>query len=360
MGCIVDMNDTSTTHHKSRNARFIPFFLILVVAVAIGFAIRHFLSRPHTSIEQLWDIYFSDVQSGENSGSLEKTLVTKLRLALVSIDAALYHLESTPISEALVKAHNRGVKVRVFTENRNSEEETITQLQNAGILVRDDGDEDGYMHHKFFVIDNRYVWTGSYNTTYNGAYKNDNNVIWIDSVPLANNFTKEFQDLYLSGQYNLSSGSQVPYPQITLGDGTQITTLFSPKSETIPSILNEINSAKKSVHFMAFSFTHDKVGDAMIETHKSGIDVSGVFDENQISRHSEYHKMKESGMPVKIDETAGTMHHKVIIIDEETVITGSYNFSRNAEINNSENLLIIKNNRGIGKIYMQEFIRLYN
>ena len=64
-------------------------------------------------------------------------------------------------------------------------------------------------------------------------------------------------------------------------------------------------------------------------------------------------------MQVRIDESPGTMHHKVIIIDEQTVITGSYNFSRNAETNNSENLLIIKNNKGIGKAYMEEFHRLY-
>lgn len=354
------MNDTSTTQHKSRNSRFIPFFLIIIVAVAIGFAIRHFLSRPDTAVGQPWEVYFSDAYTGQKTGFLEEILATKLRLALVSIDAALYHLDSEPIAEALIKAHQRGVHVRVFTENRNVEEDSIIDLQRAGILVRDDGDEDGLMHHKFIVVDKRYVWTGSYNLTYNGAYKNDNNVIWIDSEPLANNFTKEFRSLYLSEQYNLSADSNLPYPHITLSDGTQITTFFSPKSDTIPPLLNEIQNAKKSVHFMAFSFTHDKLGKAMMDSYATDINVSGVFDENQITKYSEYEKMEKAGMRVKIDETAGTMHHKVIIIDEETVITGSYNFSRNAEINNSENLLIIKNNKEIGRAYMQEYNRLYN
>lgn len=353
------MDDTSTTQQKSRNSRFIPFFLILILAVGIGFAIKHFLSRPDTPDEHPLEVYFSDAYIGENSGFLERMLVNKLRLADVSIDAALQQLDSSPVAAALINAHNRGVRVRVFTENKYVEEAEITHLQSAGIAVKDDADEDGYMHHKFIVIDERYVWTGSYNTTYNGAYKNDNNVLWIDSVPLANNFTNEFRSLYLSEKYSLSTESYIPNPSIILNDGTEITALFSPKSETIPPLIDEIKSAKKSINFMVFSFTHDKLGEAMMHKFKSGITVSGVFDENQISRYSEYAKMEEIGMPVKIDESPGTMHHKVIIIDKETVITGSYNFSRNAEINNSENLLIIKNNNEIGKAYMEEFNRLY-
>lgn len=353
------MQGTSTTDHKSRNARFIPFFLIIALAVGIGFAIKHFLSTNTTPGEHQLEVYFSDAYTGQESGFLEKLLVNKLRLADLSIDAAVQQLNSSPIAAELIKAHNRGVRVRVFTENRYVEEEEITQLQSAGISVKDDASEGGLMHHKFIVIDERYVWTGSYNITYNGAYKNDNNVIWIDSVPLANNFTNEFRSLYLSEQFNLSNASYVPYPTITLNDGTEITTLFSPKSETIPPLIDEIKSAKKSILFMAFSYTHDKLCEAMMDMFESGITVRGLFDEKQISQHSEYAKMEEIGMQVKIDESPGTMHHKVIIIDEKTVITGSYNFSRNAETNNSENLLIIKNNSEIGKTYVEEFKRLY-
>lgn len=353
------MQGTSTTDYKSRNARFIPFFLVIALAVGIGFAIKHFLSKDTTSGEYQLEVYFSDAYTGHSSGFLEKLLVNKLRLADVSIDVAVQQLNSSPIAAELIKAHNRGVRVRIFTENRYVEEEEITQLQSAGISVKDDASEGGLMHHKFVVIDERYVWTGSYNITYNGAYKNDNNVIWIDSVPLANNFTNEFRSLYLSGQFNQSNASYVPYPTITLNDGTEITTLFSPKSETIPPLIDEIRSAKKSIYFMAFSYTHDELGEAMMDMYESGITVKGVFDEKQISRHSKYAKMEEIGMQVRIDESPGTMHHKVIIIDEQTVITGSYNFSRNAETNNSENLLIIKNNSEIGKIYMEEFRRLY-
>ena len=274
------------------------------------------------------------------------------------IDTALYHLSAAPIADALIEAHHRGVQVRVVTETDNIDEAEIGRLQEVGIPVADDGDADSYMHHKFFVIDERYVWTGSYNTTYNGAYRNNNNVIFIDSVPLAYNFTQEFRELFRQMRTEKSSGAFVMHPKVTLSDGTQIFTHFSPENDIMASLLREIGSAKKSIHFMAFSFTQDELGSAMRDRFEAGIEVRGVFEERQISQYSEYESMKAAGLPVVQDGNRRAMHHKVIVIDEETVITGSYNFSKNAEKRNSENLLIIKANPDIAQTYLAEYNRI--
>lgn len=353
------MMDNETAAPKSRNARFVPFFIIIAIAIAIGFAIRHFISKPELQPDSGGiEVYFSEVNGAVSGPSLEERLVNKLTSATAVVDAALYDMDSESIATAFINAHNRDVEVRVFTENSHSEEDEIQRMLREGIPVRDDGDDEGYMHHKFVVIDNRFVWTGSYNTTYRGAHTNDNNVVWIDSEPLAKNFTKEFEAIYSSrGEAKLPQES-IPNPEVTLSDGTQIFTYFSPESKTIPPLLHEINFAKESINFMVFSFTHDRIGKAMRDQYDNGIKVGGVFDENQISKYSEYEPMKKLGMDVKIDETSGTMHHKVIIIDAETVITGSYNFSRNAEIRNSENLLIIKGNKDIAQAYIDEYNRL--
>ena len=353
------MMDNNSAAPKSRNARFVPFFIIIMIAVAIGFAIRHFTSPKETlpNHGQL-EVYFSEVNGAVTGPNLEKRIVNKLTSATAVVDAALYDLNAKSIATAFINAHNKGVKVRVLTENSHVEKKEIQRLLREGIPVRDDGNDDGYMHHKFIIIDQRYVWTGSYNTTYNGAFKNDNNVVWIDSVPLAENFTKEFQTIYSSrGEEKLPQKS-IPNPHVTLSDGTQISTYFSPGSETISPLLQEINSAKESINFMVYSFTHDKIGKAIRDQFQNGVKVGGVFDENQISKYSEYDPMEKLGMSVKIDETSGTMHHKVIIIDEETVITGSYNFSRRAETQNSENLLIIKGNKDAARAYISEYNRL--
>lgn len=352
-------DDAAVAQPKSRNTRFVPFFIIIVIAVAIGFAIRHFINSKEVRPDQgQLEVYFSEVNGAVTGPTLEERLIDKLASATEVVDAALYDLDSKSIATAFINAHNRNVGVRVFTENSHVEEEEIQRLLREGIPVRDDGDNDGYMHHKFVVIDNRYVWTGSYNTTYRGAHTNDNNVVWIDSVPLAENFTKEFEVIYTSrGEKELPQTS-IPNPQVTLSDGTQITTFFSPGSKTIPPLLREINAAQASINFMVFSFTHDRIGNAMRDQFQNDVKVGGVFDENQITKYSEYDPMKKLGMSVTIDETSGTMHHKVIIIDEATVITGSYNFSRNAETRNSENLLIIKGNMDVAKAYIDEYNRL--
>ena len=349
---------TSEINTASENGKpkfLVSFILVLLCAVAIGFGIRHYRSGAESTTETAWEVYFSEVNAGESHYSLERRLVARLTDAAERIDAALYHLNSALIADALIEAHNRGVQVRMVTETDNIDEEAIGRLQEVGIPVADDGDPDSYMHHKFIVIDERYVWTGSYNTTYNGAYKNNNNVIFIDSVPLAYNFVQEFRELFLDMEVGKPSGGFVT----KLSDGTQISTYFSPKNDTISPLLQEVQSAKKSIYFMAFSFTHDALGDAMRDCFESGVDVQGVFEARQVDdRYSEHNAMKDAGLRVVLDENPGTMHHKVIVIDGETVITGSYNFSKNAETRNNENLLIIKGNREIAVSYLAEFERI--
>lgn len=346
----------ANTASKKRSSKFLPLLLVLLCAAAIGVGIRHYTGNKLPV--GMWEVYFSEVDTGANHYSLEKRLVEKLTTAALRVDAALYHLDSARVADGLIKAHRRGVQVQVVTETDNIDEDAIAQLQEAGIPVAEDGDPDSYMHHKFIVIDEQYVWTGSYNTTYNGAYKNKNNVIFIDSAPLAYNFTQEFRELFRQMRAEKPTGASVVHPKVTLSDGTQIFTHFSPDNDIISSLVKEIGSAKKSIHFMAFSFTEDALGSAMRNRFESGIDIQGVFEKRQISQYSEYEQMKAAGMSVIQDRNKGTMHHKVIVIDEETVITGSYNFSKNAEERNSENLLIIKGNPDIAQAYLAEFDRI--
>ncbi|PON10817.1 phospholipase, partial [Candidatus Entotheonella serta] len=250
-------------------------------------------------------------------------LVQKISTAQNSIDAALHEIDSDRIAQALVAAHRQGVRVRIVTEDDYMHEASIEALQTAGVPIVSDKGNSGLMHNKFLVIDRRFVWTGSLNATDNGAYKNNNNAIWIESTELADNFTSAFLDMYERKQFGGGDQSPVPHPVMTMPDGTVIRTAFSPDYDVARFIVNELRQAEQSIYFMAFSFTHDGIGKIMKTRFQDGLDVRGVFETRGAdSRHAEYTSMQELGMSVIKDTNKWAMHHKVIVIDGQTVITG--------------------------------------
>ncbi|MEE8290835.1 MAG: phospholipase D-like domain-containing protein [Candidatus Tectomicrobia bacterium] len=311
-----------------------------------------------------YEVYFTQVDNNQeraraNPNSLDRILTQKLALAQTRIDAALHEIDTARITQALIQAHRRGVTVRIVTEYDYVEEASVEDLLAAGIRVVTDADRSGLMHNKFLVVDGRYVWTGSFNTTDNGAYKNNNNAIWIDSPELAANFTTEFTEMFIAEQFGVRSPTSLPHPVVTMPDGTKIYTYFAPEGEVVPAIGAHLRQAQSSIAFMAFSFTHDELGQIMRDRFQAGVDVRGVFERRGSSTvYSEYPAMRDLGMPVSQDTNKWSLHHKVIVIDRHTVITGSFNFSRNAQKTNDENVLIVVGNRDIAALYIEEFQRL--
>jgi phosphatidylserine/phosphatidylglycerophosphate/cardiolipin synthase-like enzyme len=111
---------------------------------------------------------------------------------------------------------------------------------------------------------------------------------------------------------------------------------------------------------MAYSFTSDDIGNAIIFQAQNGLIVSGVMDEGQVASNegTEYDLFRQAGLDVRLDGSEGMMHHKVIIIDEKIVITGSYNFTNSAETRNDENVVIIFSPEAAAQ-YMAEFQRVF-
>jgi phosphatidylserine/phosphatidylglycerophosphate/cardiolipin synthase-like enzyme len=133
--------------------------------------------------------------------------------------------------------------------------------------------------------------------------------------------------------------------------------LFSPEDEAVSHIVPILQGAQRSIRFMAFSFTHDDLGNAVLERAQAGVDVMGIFEtRGSETEDSELGKLFCAGVPVRQDGNPSTYHHKVFVVDDEIVITGSLNFSRNADENNSENVVIVRN-RDIAALYLQEFER---
>ena len=135
---------------------------------------------------------------------------------------------------------------------------------------------------------------------------------------------------------------------------------FSPADGVRNILLDELSHAKNSVKLMAFSFTDQEIANCLGDLAKKGVSVKCLFDYGQAnSKYSQDSYLRGCGVKIKLSPNrSGKMHHKVIIIDGETVITGSYNYSKNAERNNDENILILKN-REIAANYIKEFKRCW-
>lgn len=126
------------------------------------------------------------------------------------------------------------------------------------------------------------------------------------------------------------------------------------------TILKELNSAKSSIFIQAYSLTSFPIANILIKKHSSGIEVRVLADKGQLKDpYSKVPLLKSKGIPVLIEKSDGLAHNKIIIIDKEKVITGSYNFSNSANKRNSENLIVIKS-KDVAKTYLDNWELAYN
>jgi hypothetical protein len=233
------------------------------------------------------------------------------------------------------------------------------QEKNADVIIEDDnalesfhtGYSSALMHNKFCIFDNNKILTGSMNPTERGNYYNNNNIIIIKSNTLAKNYLNEFTELK-KGIYG--KGEKNKEKIIYFGD-TIIENYFCPEDECKYHVIKILQDAKESIYFMTFSFTDEDIGNLIWNKDYLGLDVKGILEKKQIATYSRYEDLKEFSI---IDNNKYTMHHKVFIIDEEIVITGSYNPTKNANERNDENILIIHDKK-IANKFIKEFEKIY-
>jgi phosphatidylserine/phosphatidylglycerophosphate/cardiolipin synthase-like enzyme len=121
-----------------------------------------------------------------------------------------------------------------------------------------------------------------------------------------------------------------------------------------------LSSATKTVYVLAYSLTLDELGEALVAAQDRGVEIYVAMDESQAANQGgEFDRLVAAGVPVRLDNEGGLMHHKVMIIDEAIAVTGSYNFSANAERNNDENTLVI-HNADLASEFIDEFWRIWD
>lgn len=206
------------------------------------------------------------------------------------------------------------------------------------------------MHNKFCIINRSFVLTGSFNPT-KRTVKDKNNMILIKSVYLAKNYEEEFEELW-EGTFH--KGKKTKYKEIYLNE-TLIKSWFCPEDNCAEKVIKELKNAEKSIYFLSYSFTHQELAECLLEKGKE-IEVKGVFFGE--GEYSQYERLRNNSLAVRLYKGKGLMHNKVFIIDNKTIIIGSFNPTTNAANYNDENVLIIRN-KELTKLYLEEFEDIY-
>lgn len=310
-----------------------------------------------------WAVLFSPGASGDevNGRYILDKLIGYIDNAELSIYLAVFETDLTPVAEALVRAHQRGVDVRWVTDDEHGIDADMEEgrgqfalMEAAGIPIHDDL-RSALMHNKFVIIDGHIVWTGSMNLTTRDIYRNNNNIVVVESPEVAAVYEAEFNEMW-AGQFGPRSPSQSGQDVLDRNQRPFVIR-FAPEDDPMSSLMQITSLAERSIHFMAFSFTHDGLGGVMRERTAAGVDVRGIFETfGSETIYSQFRPLYCAGADVRQDGNPGMLHHKVIIIDEAVVVTGSLNFSNNAADRNDENVLMLAD-AGIAGLYLEEFER---
>ena len=315
----------------------------------------------------------NSVSTGVNAQNIttyfNDTIKAYMDLAQSTLDICVYNASDALIASAINDAYNRGVQVRYIADDDVVNSMLNSLDPNIPIVYRTPTPTAGIMHNKFLVIDvnsvnNSWIMTGSTNWTNPSNLFNDyNNLIFVQDQALAKAYTMEFEEMW-SGFFGSNKSDNTPHDFNVNGKHMEL--YFSPSDQTTSKIHEVINSVDYTLEFALLEFTRDDLGDAIIDVHNSfGTNVRGIMESTN-SQYSEFLNMTSAGVNVKSHSgIPNTIHHKYAIADADItasdpiLLTGSHNWSNNAENNSDENTLIIHDHT-TANIYLQEFTKRFD
>lgn len=351
---------------------------------------RFLLLRQSDTLSQVWGItsslssgkvetYFTtDVDAeladtlppqGLGGAVLEAEIIRRISMAQQSVDAAIYNVNRREIVNALEAAHARGVRVRYVTGDDTSNSALSNPTPNFPIVRGNIGDP--LMHHKFFVIDaalaeQAWVITGATNMTTFQLYEDHNNTVFIQDQSLAKVYAMEMDEMW-GGSDSQPNGALARFGSLKLNNtphkifiqGALFESYFSPSDNTTFHIINALNKSQESVYFSLLTLTRNSLASTLINLKNRGVVVRGIIENTQ-DTGSEFDRLVSNGVFVLPHNPDPQLHHKYAIIDpnhpggRSILITGSHNWTNNAELNNDENTLII-HDPSLARIFLSEF-----
>ena len=278
--------------------------------------------------------YFSKTKGAYYKGGVDNLIIKDIADANKTVYMEMYYLTNKNITKALIEAHKRGLDVKIFTDDKQIKSKRYKSLVNYGIEIRDDKDKKALMHNKILIIDNTIVWIGSGNYTVFSFYRNYENFTRLYGKRVGEYYKYKFNSLYNEEDRDIQ-----PYTD------NKLEVYFSQDSDIKDIIIKNISNAEISIDIMMFAFTNKKIANALLKAKKRGVEIKITLDrvQNRYQRkYSVYNYLKDKGIDITLENSKRKLHNKIMVIDSKIVITGSYNYTRQANLMNNENILVIK------------------
>lgn len=287
-----------------------------------------------------------------------KRIIKEINSTSNSIDVALYGFgEQKEILNALIKAKERGVKIRIVLDSKENYQNSYYSLNQSAIenFKTTLDNSPTLMHNKFFIFDNNLVLTGSTNITSTGSGGYNSNLgILIRDEKIANIYKNEFEQMFNS------SFSKYKTRKPDNSSSSNIQVYFSPKDDIYEKAIEpHIKNAKKNIYISIFYLTHDGLINELIEAKKRAVNVKIIIDATSANNFSNKIKLlRSNNIPTIVEDWGGKNHEKTVSIDGKILITGSSNFSKSGFYRNDENILVIRDSE-IVAFWEKHFLNLF-
>ena len=285
-----------------------------------------------------------------------------LNKAHSEILCSFYDLKNKEIIDTLDKKSNY-LNISLILDNRNLNRKELKKLNFNKIKLYSDINRntvyDNYIHHKFCIVDNSLLLTGSANPTNNGLLKNDNLIFIINSSELASNYVNEFNQL-ASGIYGYNKIPNRNFHKINFSYKNTSFILESymcPQNNCEEVITTILDNAEIEILFVSYVLTQDEIEDIFMQRNNEII-IRGVIEKKLVEVKSSEVLNLMNYIDILLYTKSNNMHHKFFVIDEKIVIFGSLNPSNSGTSFNDENMIIIRSN-SVAKLFKKEFNRLY-
>lgn len=278
------------------------------------------------------------------------------------LDIAVQELDCRRISDAIIRARKRKVTVRLVLEasyltlDKARDDPYVAGGQNemnrflhdailrTAINVHSDYNPKIF-HQKFMVRDGSALLTGSTNFTDTGISRNLNHLVIVHDRKVANTYSKEYGEIQ-QGHFGKLNEGHDPAPKDVVVSNLPIRIAFAPDHNPEMEIMKQMLKGKKRVDFAIFTFAQSSgIDDTMIQLRHSGIKVRGALDGGMANQKwAATRPVKNAGAElysIPKGGSVGKLHHKLMVIDEQVIIAGSFNYTGPANQLNDENVIII-------------------